>query len=200
PPPHSPLAFSANSARILNMRIHRHRNRKPKLNVPQFKVNDRIKAPEVRVITEEGDLGVMTTEKAIALAEQKELDLVEVSPKGNPPVCKLLDYGHFKYQKEKEARKQKAQSKEVETKGVRLTFRIGEGDLNTRLNQAKKFLERGDKVKVELVLRGREKAHKPLAKEKVNDFLAKIREEYEIRVEQEATFQAGKMTAIIARA
>lgn len=182
------------------MRIHRHRQRKPKLNVPTFRVNEHIDVPEVRVISDDGDLGTMATEKAIALAKGKELDLVEVSPKGNPPVCKLIDYGHFKYQKEKEARKQKAQSKEVEVKGIRLTFRIGPGDFETRVNQAKKFLERGDKIKVELVLRGREKAHKQVARELLDRFLNAVRETYELRIEQAPAYQGGRLTVTVARA
>lgn len=181
------------------MRIHRHRHQKPKYNIPQFKVNEKIKAEEVRVISTDGDLGVMPTEKAITLAQEKELDLVEVSPKAELPVCKIIDFGNFKYQKEKEARKQKAQSKEVDIKGVRITFRIGDHDFDVRRAQAKRFLERGDKVKVELPLRGREKAHKDVARELMERFLNAVREDYEIRVEQAITFQAGRFTAIIAR-
>ncbi|MFH1405031.1 MAG: translation initiation factor IF-3 [Patescibacteria group bacterium] len=182
------------------MRIHRHRQNKQKLKVPQFKANERIKVPEVYVIGFEGEqIGVMPIEKAIEMAREKELDLVEVSPKANPPVCRLLDFGQFKYQKEKEARKQKAQSKEVDIKGVRLTFRIGKGDLDTRLAQSLKFLERGDKVRVELVMRGREKAHKDVATKLMNDFLNQIKATYEIRLEQAVQFQGGKFTCIVAR-
>lgn len=181
------------------MRIHRHRHYKPKYNIPQFKVNEKILSEKVRVIDDNDDLGVIETSKAIELAKEKELDLVEVSPKADPPVCKILDYGNFKYQKEKEARKQKAQSKEVEIKGVRITFRIGEHDFEVRHNQAKKFLERGDKVKVELPLRGREKAHKDVARELIERFLEAVKQDYEIRIEQKVAFQGGKFTAIIAR-
>lgn len=182
------------------MRIHRHRRRTPKLNVPNYKVNKRIKAEEVRVITEEGDLGVMPTEKALAMAESKEMDLVEVSPKAQPPVCKILDYGQFKYQKEKEAKKRKAQSAEVEMKGVRLSVRIGTGDKEVRLKQALKFLSKGDKVKVELPLRGREKAHRDVAQKVVEGFVEQIKETYDIRIEQGVKYQSGRITTIIARA
>lgn len=182
------------------MRIHRHRQRKPKLKIQRFNTNERIKSEEVSVIDHEGKmLGVMKTEKAIALAREKELDLVEVSPKANPPVCKILDYGHFKYKQEKEARKQKAQSKEVDTKGIRLSVRIGEHDLNVRLKQAIKFLERGDKLKIELVLRGREKAHKDVAREVVKNFITRIQETYELRIESPVGYQGGRMTSIVAR-
>jgi len=183
------------------MRIHRHRSRKPKFDIPVYKINNRIKAEEVRVIDpEKGDLGVMPTAEAIEMAKKKEMDLVEVSPKGNPPVCKILDYGQFKYQKEKEAKKRKTLSAEVELKGVRISVRIGAHDRMVRLNQTKKFLEKGNKVKVEMPLRGREKAHKDVAQQVMEAFVDELRKEYEIRVEQPIKFQAGRMTTIIGRA
>jgi len=183
------------------MRIHRHRIRKSPLNVPQYKVNQKIKALEVRLIGAEGEaLGVVPTEEAIKLAEAKEMDLVEVSPKAEPPVCKILDYGQFKYQKEKEAKKRKAQSAEVDIKGIRLSVRIGVGDRQVRLRQALKFLEQGDKVKVELPLRGREKAHRDVAQEVMTQFLEKIKETYPVRLEQESKYVAGRFTMIVARA
>lgn len=181
------------------MRIHRHRQRKPKLKVQTYRTNKKIDAEEVRVVGDEGEIGIMPTEKALALAEEKELDLVEVSPKANPPVCKILDYGQFKYQKEKEARKQKAQSKEVDTKGIRLSVRIGDHDLAVRRKQACKFLDRGDKLKIELVLRGREKAHKNVAKDVVKNFIESLREDYDIRIESHPKYQGGRINAIIAR-
>ncbi len=182
------------------MRIHRHRVRKPRLDIQQYRVNHRIKAEQVRVVGAEGEaLGVMTPEEAIALAQQKEMDLVEVSPKAEPPVCKILDYGQFKYQKEKEAKKRKAQSAEVEIKGIRLSVRIGVGDRDVRLKQALKFLEKGDKIKVELPLRGREKAHRDVAQNVMEQFLVLIKETYPVRLEQEIKYQGGRITMIIAR-
>ena len=183
------------------MRIHRHRQRKPKFDVPVYRFNEAIAVPEVRVVGAEGEpLGVMPTEKAIELARAKELDLVEVSPKAEPPVCKILDYGQFKYQKEKDARKQKAQSKEVEIKGVRLSLNIGEHDLEVRHQQGKKFLERGDKVKAEIRLRGREKAHQYVAREVMNKFHALLQADFPLRVEQPIQYMNGVLTMIIARA
>lgn len=181
------------------MRIHRHRQHVPKLNLQAYRANAKIIADSVRVIGPDGDLGVMSVPKAIEIAQHLELDLVEVSPKAEPPVCKILDYGQFRYQKEKEARKQKAQSKEVEVKGVRLTFKIGEHDFEVRHEQAKRFLERGDKVRLELVLHGREKAHKDVAAEVIARFIALLRQDFPIRIEQPAVFQAGRFTAILAR-
>jgi len=182
------------------MRIHRHRQRKPKYEVPVYRVNDQIKNEEVRVIDENAvPLGILKTADAILKAQAVGFDLVEVSPKANPPVCRFIEYGVFKYQKEKEARKAKAQSKEVEVKGVRLSLRIGVGDLDTRKNQAIGFMERGDKVKVEIVLRGREKAHVDVAKEVMEKFVALLRQTYELRIEQPFTAQAGRLTMIVAR-
>lgn len=183
------------------MRIHRHRIRRPVLDVQQYRVNQKIKVPEVRVIGVGGEaLGILPTEEAIKLAEAAEMDLVEVSPKAEPPVCKILDYGQFKYQKEKEAKKRKAQSAEVDIKGIRLSVRIGVGDLQVRLKQALKFLEQGDKIRVELPLRGREKAHRDVAGQVMNDFLEQVKAVYPVRIEQESKYVAGKFTMIIARA
>lgn len=183
------------------MRIHRHRQRKPALNITKYRVNERIRVPEVRVIGFEGEiLGVMQTEKAIALAQSKELDLVEVSPVADPPVCKILDYGQFKYQKEKEARKQKAQAKEVEMKVIRLSVRIGTHDQDVRQKQAAKFLDRGDKVKIELPMRGREKAHKEVAEEVINGFANGLKAQMNLRIEQEVKYIGGRFSTIIAKA
>ncbi len=182
------------------MRIHRHRNRKPKIQIPQYKINAKIQAEEVRVIDDEGQaLGIIKTAEAIKIATEKELDLVEVSPKADPPVCKILDWSHFKYQKEKEVKKQRAQSKEVEVKGIRLSPRIGEHDLEVRLKRALKFLERGDKVRVEIVMRGREKAHADVARDVLNKFTEKLRETYAIRIEQPISKQGGRLITILAR-
>ncbi len=163
-------------------------------------MNDRIKAAEVRVIDEKGQpLGVMTIEKALELVQSRELDLVEVSPKAEPPVCKILDYGQFKYQKEKEARKQKAAAKEIELKVIRLSVRIGEHDLEVRQKQAAKFLDRGDKVKIELPMRGREKAHKDVAEGVLKLFLEGLKAQYQLRVEQEIKYLGGRFSAIVAK-
>ncbi|MBI5370063.1 translation initiation factor IF-3 [Candidatus Uhrbacteria bacterium] len=182
------------------MRIHRHRLHHSSLNVQKYWANERIRAEQVRVIDENGQaLGVMPTTKAIELAQSKELDLVEVSPKAEPPVCKILDYGQFKYQKEKEARKQKAQAKEVEIKAIRLSVRIGAHDAGVRQKQAAKFLDRGDKVKIELPMRGREKAHKDVAEEVINTFVEGLRADYQLRVEQEIKYLGGRFSTIIAK-
>ncbi len=182
------------------MRIHRHRVRKPKYDVPTYRINDEITVEEVRVIgAEDESLGVMKTVAAITKAVAEGFDLVEVSPKAVPPVCRFIDYGAFKYQKEKEARKAKAQSKEVEIKGIRLTVRIGAHDFDVRKEQAFKFLERGDKLKLEMVLRGREKAHSNLGREVMEKFVEAIKVKYPVRIESPFSAQGGRLTMIVAR-
>jgi translation initiation factor IF-3 len=138
----------------------------------------------VLVIDENGvTLGEMGPEEALQLAREKTLDLVEVSPKANPPVCKILDYGKFQYQQSKQDRISRAKSKKVEIKGIRIGIRTDEHDLNFKKNQADKFLRKRNKVKIEIVLKGREKAHLSLARETLNQFVQQIQTPY--RAEEE---------------
>jgi translation initiation factor IF-3 len=186
------------------MRIHYRRRVPQKPLGPIYRANEQITVPEVRVIDDEGKfLGVLPTNEAIAIAQQRELDLVEVSPKvspkENPPVCKILDYGAFKYQKDKEKRAQKAHAKKVEVKGIRLSVKMGDHDENVRKEQALGFLEDGDKLKIEIILRGREKAHGELAIERINNFIKQIEQTYQLYIEQAVTRQGGNVSAIVGR-
>lgn len=181
------------------MRIARKRF-KPEVQKVKFRFNDLIRVPEVRVIDENGDhVGLMRTEVAIKLAEDRGLDLIEINPEADPPVVKILEYGQFKYQKDKEERLQKKKQKETEVKGVRLSLRIGEHDKTLRLNQAKGFFEDGNKVKVELILRGRERQFVENAFKVVNDFIAELKGQITIRVEQAPTKQENKIIALLAQ-
>lgn len=154
----------------------------------------------MRVIDEQGEMrGVLPIKEALKIAEDAGLDLIEVSPKANPPVCKVLDSGSYKYQKEKEMKKQRAQSKQTEIKGIRLSLKIGTNDMEVRLKQAKKFLEKGSKVRIEMILRGREKAHAGRAIEVINGFIELLRQDFDIKVEQPVKKQHGRMNTIIAR-
>ncbi len=182
------------------MRIHPRRNRLPIQSGPVFRVNEQITAPEVRLIDENNDyVGVVPVEKALAMAQERGYDLVEVAPKDNPPVCKILNFGQFKYEKEREARKQKSKAKQVEVKGIRLSPRIGAHDLETRMNLARKFLDNNDKIRVEIILRGREKAHANLARGVIEGFLAKLRENYSLVVEQPIQNAGGQLTTIVGK-
>lgn len=182
------------------MRIHYRRRIQQKPLGPVYRANRQITVPEVRVIDDQGAfLGVMRTEDAVRLAEERELDLVEVSPKENPPVCKIIDYGAFKYQKEKEKRVQKAHAKKVEVKGIRLSVKMGAHDENVRKTQALDFLEAGDKLKLEIILRGREKAHGEIATARIENFIKQLQETYQLYIEQPVTRQGGNVSAIVGR-
>ena len=134
------------------------------------------------------------------LAAERELDLVVIQPKAEPPVAKIIDFGKYKYEQEKEARKQKAKQKTVEVKGIRLSARIGPHDIDVRKEQAKKFLDDGDKVKVEIILRGRERRHADLARQIIQDFITNLNKEMPVRIDQPVQNQGGQLTSIVAKA
>lgn len=132
----------------------------------------------------------MSVTEAIQIARSRELDLVEIAPIAKPPVCKIMDYGKYQYQQSKQERLNKAKQKKVEVKGIRIGIRTDTHDLDFKKNQAEKFLKKGDKVKAEIVLRGREKAHQELARKALVDFLKAITVPY--KLEQEIKrFPAG---------
>ena len=134
-------------------------------------INEQIRDKEIRLIGENGEqLGIMSAKEAFKMAKEAELDLVKIAPTAKPPVCKIIDYGKYRYElarKEKEAKKQQ---KTVEIKEVRLSPNIEANDLNTKVNMAKKFIAKGDKVKVTLRFRGREMAHMQSSKHILDDF------------------------------
>ena len=134
-------------------------------------INEQIRDREVRLIGENGEqLGIMSAKDAYKLAKEAELDLVKIAPTAKPPVCKIVDYGKYRYEqarKEKEARKKQ---KVIDVKEVRLSPNIDTNDLNTKVGAARKFLEKGDKVKVTLRFRGREMAHMSKSKYILDDF------------------------------
>lgn len=139
--------------------------------------NEEIKALAVRVIADDGEqLGLMPIEKALTTAEERGTDLVEVSPKANPPVCKLMDYGKYLYKLKKQDQQQKKKSKKTEVKGIRIGLSTGEHDLEVKRKQAKKFLENRNLVKVVIIFKGRELAHKALGKEKMQEFADSLSE------------------------
>ena len=134
-------------------------------------INEQIRDKEVRLIGADGEqLGIMSAREAYKLAQEAELDLVKIAPGAQPPVCKIIDYGKYRYElarKEKEARKKQ---KTVELKEVRLSPNIDTNDLNTKMNAARKFISKGNKVKVTLRFRGREMAHVQASKHILDDF------------------------------
>ena len=123
-------------------------------------INGQIKDKEVRVIGQNGEqIGIMSPKEAMKLAQEAELDLVKIAPKAQPPVCKIVDYGKYRYELARKEKDAKKKQKTVEIKEVRLSPNIETNDLNTKVNNAKKFITKGNKVKVTLRFRGREMAH-----------------------------------------
>jgi translation initiation factor IF-3 len=138
-------------------------------------VNGQIRDREVRVIGEHGEmLGIMSAAEAQRIADEAGLDLVKVSPGAVPPVCKIIDYGKFRYEQSRKVKEAKKKQKIVEIKEIRLSPNIDTNDLNTKTNSARKFLERGDRVKVTLRFRGREMAHMGASVHILTDFAAAL--------------------------
>jgi translation initiation factor IF-3 len=175
--------------------FYRKRREKDQIN---FRSNERIRVPSLMVIDETGkSLGEIPTREALAKAKERDLDLVEVQPKAKPPIAKFIDFGQFKYEQEKHKQKQKAHSKSVETKSVRISFRISDHDKETRHSQAQKFLDQGNKVKIDIVLRGREKAYVSEAKRTMEDFAKSLGDE--VHIEQPFSKQGGRLSLTIAK-
>ena len=150
------------------------------------------------VIDDQGNnLGEIDRDEALSLAQQKDLDLVEMAPDSRPPVCKIIDWGKFQYEQEKESRKQKARSKKVDLKEIRLSFRIGQHDLGVKSKQARKFIDQGDKVRIQLRLRGREMAHKNQAEKIVRKFIEDLGKD--IRLEEKISRQGPNLLATVAK-
>ena len=148
----------------------------------RLRINNQIKAVEVQVIDELGkQLGTMKTFDALKLAKEKELDLAEVGPNMQPPIAKIMDYGKYIYRKERQEKKSGPKQKEQERKTVRVGFKTGTHDLEFKAKQIEGFLNEGHIVKIELTLRGREKALAHLGKEKLNNFIKLITGEFTVQ-------------------
>lgn len=162
-------------------------------------VNRQIRAKEIRLIDETGkQLGIVSFEEAGRLAIERKLDLIQVTEKVEPPVCRLGDYGKYLYQEEKRG-KATHKHKGGELKGIRLTFNISLHDLETRAHQAEKFLNRGDRVKIDLPLRGRQKALHDFGKEKMEKFLEILKAAVPIKIERELKKEPRGFTMIISK-
>ena len=143
--------------------------------ISDYFINEQIRDKEVRLIGENGEqLGIMSAREALDKAREADLDLIKIAPTAKPPVCKIADFGKFRYEAMRKAKEAKKNQKVTEIKELRLSPNIDENDLNTKANQARKFLQHGDKVKVTLKFRGREMAHMHLGKEILDSFAAKL--------------------------
>ncbi len=143
--------------------------------ISDLMINEQIRDREIRLVGEDGEqLGIMPAKDAMKLAKEANLDLVKISPTAKPPVCKIIDYGKFKYEMARRDKEAKKKQKVTEVKEIRLSPNIDENDLNTKANNARKFLSKGDKVKVVLRFRGREMAHMGTSKKILDEFFKKV--------------------------
>jgi|EndMetStandDraft_3_1072993.scaffolds.fasta_scaffold49871_2 translation initiation factor IF-3 len=164
---------------------------------PQIRVNHRIRVPEVRVVAEDGsNLGVLSTEQALRRAQEAGLDLVEVNPKAVPPVCKILDFGKFKYEEKKKLSEAKKKQTVVEVKEIKIRPKTDDHDLDVKVRAIRRFIESGNKVKVTCRFRGREITHPERAQMQLTFILSKI--EDLANVEQRPTMEARTMSVLVA--
>jgi translation initiation factor IF-3 len=149
-------------------------------DLPQ--INERIRFPKIRVIdTDGGQLGILTPQEALRIAEEKELDLVLVSDKADPPVCRIMDYGKFKFEQEKKAREARKKQHTADVKEVKMRYKIEDHDYQVRVNQAVRFLKDGDKVKATITFRGREIQHSDLAEDLLKRMATDLEELAEVQ-------------------
>lgn len=164
---------------------------------PLARINEQIRVPEVRVIGTDGkQLGVMPTSEAISLAREQDLDLVEISPVAQPPVAKIINYDKYRYQQDKAAQAQKKRQKKIDVKGIRISVRTGQHDLEFKAKKADEFLKDGDKVKIDMMLRGREKANHDYAMGQMDKFLTFVTQPHNI--ESRPSRQGGIISTTIA--
>ena len=160
-------------------------------------INEEIKDKEIRLIGDEGEqLGIMSADEALRIAAEREMDLVKISPGSNPPVCKIMDYGKFRFEQAKREKEARKNQRVVEIKEIRLTPNIDVGDLNTKVKNACRFLKDGDKVKVSVRFRGREVTHASLGQDLLHRF-AELCTEYST-VEKQPKLEGRQMIMFLA--
>ena len=165
--------------------------------ISELMINGQIRDKEVRLIANDGEqLGIMSAREAQKLADEAGLDLVKISPKAKPPVCKIIDYGKYKYEQTRKEKLAKKKQKVIDVKEVRMSPNIDTNDLNTKINHAKKFLSKGARVKVTLRFRGRELAHVNASKYILDDF-AKALEDV-ANIDKKPKFEGRSMTMFLA--
>ncbi|HRC63345.1 MAG TPA: translation initiation factor IF-3 [Dehalococcoidia bacterium] len=160
----------------------------------ELRINERILAPRVRLIREEEQLGIVRTDDALRMAEEAGLDLVEVAPTADPPVCRIMDYGKFKYEQSKREKESRKGSKHSELREVRMRVKIDEHDIDFKARTARKLLAEGDKVKVSVMFRAREITHPEIGRELLDKFYEKIRD---VSTLERNPAMEGRMMSII---
>ncbi len=142
-----------------------------------MQINDGISDKEIRVVGDDGEqLGIMSAEQALKIAEEKNLDLVKIAPQAKPPVCKIMDYGKYRFEQAKREKEAKKNQRVMEIKEIRLSLNIDTHDFNTKVGHAIKFLKQGDKIKVSIRFRGREMTHPELGLNTMNNFAQAVAE------------------------
>lgn len=171
-------------------------NRTRNHNHNQNQINDEIRAKEVRVIDNDGEqLGVMPPSKALEIAAQKKLDLVNVAPNAHPPVCRIMNYGKYRYEQQKKAKDARKKQKVTQVKEIRLSTYIEKHDLMVKANNASKFLKSGDKVKVSIRFRGRERGHTSTGEQVMEQFAEAVSEFGQI--EKKPRLEGRNMTMVL---
>lgn len=167
--------------------------------ISDLMINEQIRDREVRVIGPDGEqLGIMSAKEAYLKAKDADLDLVKIAPTAKPPVCKIINYGKFRYDQARKEKEAKKKQRTIDVKEIRLSPNIDINDLNTKANQARKFLSKGDKVKVTLRFRGREMAHKDVGREVLNAFYEKL--EDVAAIDKEAKMEGRSMIMFLTAA
>ena len=165
--------------------------------ISEVMINEQIRDKEVRVISESGEqLGVMTSKEAMKLAEEAGVDLIKIAPTAKPPVCKIMDFGKYRYEQTRKEKEAKKKQRVIEIKEVRLSPNIDKNDLNTKVNMARKFISKGDKVKVTLRFKGRELAHVNTSKAILDEF-AELLSDVAV-VDKPAKFEGRSMIMFLA--
>jgi translation initiation factor IF-3 len=163
----------------------------------EHQINEQIRDRSVRVVSDDGQqLGVMSAREAMEIAEQKGLDLVKVSPNADPPVCKIMDYGKFRFEQSKKQREAKKNQKIIELKEMRLSATIDKHDLEVKARSVNKFLQSGDKVKVSIRFKGRQMAHTEQGMSVMDEFFAMVQEN--AAIEKQAKMEGRNMFMILA--
>ena len=164
--------------------------------ISELILNEQIRDKEVRLIGENGEqLGIMSSRDALKLAREAELDLVKIAPNAQPPVCKIIDYGKYRYEQARREKEAKKKQKVIEVKEVRLSPNIDDNDLNTKISAARKFIQKGNRVKVTLRFRGREMSHMAQSKHILDEFAEKLADVSVI--EKQAKVEGRSLTLIL---
>ena len=163
--------------------------------ISELMINEQIRDKEVRLIGSDGEqLGIMSAKDAYKLAQEAELDLVKIAPNAAPPVCKIIDYGKYRYELSRKEKEAKKKQKTIEIKEIRLSPNIEENDLNTKMNAARKFLSKGNKVKITLRFRGREMAHIAATRHVLDDFAEALSD---VAVIEKPSKQEGRSISLV---